>query len=181
MQSLEDWLVQTGRGDSAAFKQLYDASAARLYALCRRLMRDDSLAEDVLQEGFVKIWHNAAQFTHSKASALTWMSTIVRNQALDKLRQLKTHPDHDSAIDEEALLALASDYPEPERLHELSEEAQHLWHCLQGLKPEQRQSILAAFYQGHTHEQLANLLGKPLGTIKAWIRRGLEQLRGCLS
>lgn len=181
MQSLEDCLMQTGLGDRTAFKQLYAASAPRLYALCRRLIRDEPLAEDALQEAFVKIWHNAAQFKHSKASAFTWMSTIVRNQALDKLRQLKTHPDHESALEDEDMQSLISHYPEPQHLHELSAEAQQLWECLQGLKPEPREAILAAFYQGDTHEQLAVKLGKPLGTIKAWIRRGLEQLRGCLS
>lgn len=181
MQTLEDWLKLTAQGDAAAFKQLYQASSPRLYALCRRLMLNDHLAEDVLQEGFVKIWHHAAQFQPSKANAMTWMSTIMRNQALDKLRQVQTHPDHNSALDEEEMLGLVSTELRPEQWHELSADTEQLWHCLEQLKPEQRESILAAFYHGHTHEQLAELLHKPLGTVKAWIRRGLEQLRGCLS
>ena len=77
-------------------------------------------------------------------------------------------------------LAFTSLEPQPDALHQLGEDAQRLWQCLEHLKPEQRQCILQAFYQGQTHEELAHSLAKPLGTVKAWIRRGLEQLRGCL-
>lgn len=179
-QPLNELLILSGRGDAKAFQQLYEAAAPRLFPLCKRLLRDEALAEDVLQEGFVKVWHHAAQFTASKASALTWMTTIVRNQALDKLRQVKARPDVVEEIDYETL-DYASLEPGPEALHQLGDDAQRLWQCLAHLKPEQRDCILQAFYHGQTHEELAHALAKPLGTVKAWIRRGLEQLRGCLA
>jgi RNA polymerase sigma-70 factor (ECF subfamily) len=177
-QPLNDLLIRTGRGDAQAFQQLYTAAAPRLFALCKRLLRDEALAEDVLQEGFVKVWHHAAQFSASKASAMTWITTIVRNQALDKLRQVKARPDVEDVND--ATLDYASLDPTPEALHQLGEDTQRLWQCLALLKPEQRDCILQAFYHGKTHDELAHALAKPLGTVKAWIRRGLEQLRGCL-
>lgn len=179
MERLNELLQRSGQGDAAAFRQLYDATSPRLFALCKRLLRDAALAEDVLQEGFVKVWHHAAQFSASKASAMTWMTTIVRNQALDKLRQAHSRPTVVDDVEYESL-EFASLEPEPDALQQMGEDAQRLLHCLDQLKPEQRECILQAFYHGQTHEELAQSLAKPLGTVKAWIRRGLEQLRGCL-
>lgn len=179
MEPLNEWLIRSGRGDAAAFRQLYDATSPRLFALCKRLLRDEALAEDVLQEGFVKIWNHAGQFTASKASAMTWMTTIVRNQALDKLRQAQNRPAVADGVEYETL-EFASLEPGPDALQQMGEDAQRLLHCIDQLKPEQRECILQAFYHGQTHEELAHTLRKPLGTVKAWIRRGLEQLRGCL-
>ncbi len=179
MEHLNELLVRSGQGDKQAFHQLYDKASPRLFALCRRLLRDEQLAEDVLQEGFIKIWHHAATFTADKAAAMTWMTTIIRNLALDKLRQRSTQPvlweDSDDALGE----MIAHD-PTPDALQEWSEDARRLWHCLAHLKADQRECIMQAYYHGYTHEELANRLTKPLGTVKAWIRRGLEQLRGCL-
>lgn len=179
MEALNELLQRSGQGDATAFRQLYDSASPRLFALCKRLLRDEALAEDVLQEGFVKIWHHAAQFAASKASAMTWMTTIVRNQALDKLRQGYSRPAIAEEVEYETL-EFASLEPGPDALQQMGEDAQQLMHCLEQLKPEQRECILQAFYHGQTHEELAHSLAKPLGTVKAWIRRGLEQLRGCL-
>ena len=179
MEPLNDLLSRSGQGDAAAFRQLYNATSPRLFALCKRLLRDEALAEDVLQEGFVKVWHHAGQFVASKANAMTWMTTIVRNQALDKLRQAHSRPTVVDDVEYETL-EFASLGPGPDALQQMGEDAHRLLHCLDQLKPEQRECILQAFYHGQTHEELAQTLAKPLGTVKAWIRRGLEQLRGCL-
>ena len=177
--SLNELLIRSGREDAAAFRQLYAATSPRLFAVCKRLLRDEALAEDVLQEGFIKIWNHAATFSANKASAMTWMTTIVRNQALDKLRQANSRPESSGEVAYETL-EFASLEPGPDALHQWGEDAQRLWHCLETLKPEQRECLLQAFYHGQTHDELARNLVKPLGTEKAWIRRGLEQLKGCL-
>lgn len=179
MEPLNELLIHSGQRDAAAFQQLYQAASPRLFALCKRLLRDEALAEDVLQEGFVKIWNHAGQFAASKASAMTWMTTIVRNQALDKLRQAQSRPQVVDDLDYETL-AFVSLEPQPDALQQMGEDAQRLMFCIGRLKPEQRECILQAFYHGQTHEELAQTLAKPLGTVKAWIRRGLEQLKGCL-
>lgn len=179
MDLLNELLVRSSRGDAEAFRQLYASTSPRLFALCRRLLRDEAWAEDVLQESFIKVWHHAAQFSASKASAMTWITTIVRNQALDRLRQAKTRPEIATEV-AYATLEFASLEPEPDTCQQMGEDAERLLHCLRQLKPEQRECILQAFYHGQTHDQLAHTLAKPLGTVKAWIRRGLEQLRGCL-
>lgn len=179
MDLLNELLARSSRGDAEAFRQLYTSTSPRLFALCKRLLRDEAWAEEVLQESFIKVWHHAAQFSASKASAMTWMATIVRNQALDRLRQAKTRPNVADEVAYETL-EFASLEPEPDARQQMGEDAERLLHCLQQLKPEQRECILQAFYHGQTHDELAHTLAKPLGTVKAWIRRGLEQLRGCL-
>lgn len=180
MDPLNELLIQCGQQDATAFKQLYTSASPRLFALCKRILRDDVLAEDVLQEAFVKIWNKAPSFASAKGSAMTWMSTIVRNQALDKLRMAKSRPVLADEGEYETL-DFASEALSPDALKTLSDDTQRLLQCMDHLKAEQRECIMSAFYYGHTHDELATKLGKPLGTVKAWIRRGLEQLRMCLS
>ena len=172
--------MRSGQKDASAFGLLYKAASPRLFALCKRLMRNNELAEDVLQEGFVKIWNNASTFTAGRGSAMTWMTTIVRNQALDKLRMAKSRPVLADEGEYETLEFASQDLT-PEKLKALSDDTQQLLHCMAQLKPEQRECIMSAFYYGHTHDELAAQMAKPLGTVKAWIRRGMEQLRHCLT
>ncbi|MGV6809436.1 MAG: sigma-70 family RNA polymerase sigma factor [bacterium] len=172
-------LIRCAKHDSEAFRQLYAQTSAKMYAICLRIVKQDQLAEDVLQEAYVKIWHSADQYTQQKGKAVTWMATVVRNKALDKLRSLKIRPQEtDVSYEGEEF---ASHDLAPEQLAHLSDDVQQLHQCLQQLKPIQRQAILMAYYQGYTHEELSNTMQKPLGTIKAWVRRGLEKLRTCLN
>jgi RNA polymerase sigma-70 factor (ECF subfamily) len=181
MDQLNELLIRCGQyQDAAAFRKLYESASPRLFALCKRMLRDENLAEDVLQEGFVKIWKNAPSFASGKGGAMTWMSTIIRNQALDKLRMAKSRPVL-AGEGEYETLDFASEEPGPDSLKELSDDTQQLLHCMKQLKPEQQETIMSAFYYGHTHDELADKMGKPLGTVKAWIRRGLAQLRTCLA
>ncbi len=180
MEQLNELLIRSANRDASAFNQLYRLAAPRLYALCKRLMRDDELAEDVLQEGFVKIWNNAGVFAARRGSAMTWMTTIVRNQALDKLRMAKSRPVLADEGEYETL-DFASPDLSPDSLKALSDDTQQLLRCMNKLKAEQRECIMQAFYYGNTHDELASKMNRPLGTVKAWIRRGIEQLRGCLA
>lgn len=174
-----DLLQQTASGDQLAFKKLYEMTSPKLMGLCLRLMQTESLAEDVLQEGFIKIWDKADTYTPGKSKAMTWMSTVVRNKGLDKLRSLKTKA-AETEIQYEGLEFAATDL-EPDSLENLSQDVKGLMACLDKLKPAQRECILLSYYYGHTHQELANKMDRPLGTIKAWIRRGLEDIRPCLN
>ncbi len=172
-------LQKTATGDQLAFKKLYEMSSPKLMSLSLRLMQTEALAEDVLQEGFIKIWDKADSYSPGKGKAMTWMSTVIRNKGLDKLRSLKTKA-AETEIQYEGLEFASTDL-EPDRLENLSQDVQGLMACLDRLKPDQRECILLSYYYGHTHQELADKLGRPLGTIKAWIRRGLEDLRPCLT
>ena len=165
--------------DQMAFKQLYEATSPKLLSLCMRLLQDKQLAEDVLQEGFIKIWEKADTYASGKGKAMTWMATVVRNKALDKLRSLKTKA-AETEIQYEGLDFASADLT-PDSLENLSQDMKGLMECLNQLKPAQRECILLSYYYGHTHQELSDRLEKPLGTVKAWIRRGLEDLRPCLA
>ena len=178
MNDYDELLARCAKRDAVAFQILYEQTSPRMYALCLSMLKHEGLAEDVLQEAYVKIWDNAHRFLPSKGKARTWMTTVVRNKTLDKLRSLKARP-IETEVGYEGL-EFASQYLEPEQFSSLSEETSQLMHCLNQLKPEQKECILLSYYYGHTHEEMARQLKRPLGTVKAWIRRGLEKLRLCL-
>ncbi len=128
----------------------------------------------MLQEAFVKIWHRAADYRPDKGSPMTWMATIVRNRALDLLRR----PDVESALEDEDMWE--SDVPGPLDQAMQSADARALMRCLEQLDNQQRQVVTLAFFHGLAHADLARHLKQPLGTVKSWIRRSLQRLRGCL-
>jgi RNA polymerase sigma factor (sigma-70 family) len=172
--------------DQAAFKQLYDATSHCLLGIVMRMLRERAWAEDVLQEIYVSVWNTAPNYSAVKSQPMTWLMTIARHRALDALRSTRTERQHrvrqaPSADDDDNGVPDVPDQrsgPLDQLLH--SAEAERLRHCLQGLDPTQRQAIALAFYDGLTHTELALHMHQPLGTVKAWVRRGLERLRPCL-
>ena len=179
-------LARVALRDQAAFKQLYDATVRCLLAIAVRLLRDPAWAEEVIQEAYVAIWNSAPNYSPMKAQPMTWLMTIARNKPMDALRS--TNSERATMVnmaprenDEDDLLAqVADDSAGPlQRLVERIDAAR-LRHCLQALDAVQRQAIALAFYDGLTHAELAAHLRQPLGTVKAWVRRGLERLKPCL-
>jgi RNA polymerase sigma-70 factor (ECF subfamily) len=156
---------------------LYRRTSSKLLGVALRILRRQDWAEDVLQESFVNIWHHAQDYTQARSAPMTWMTSIVRNRSLDWLRR----PREETPDDFELMLDYTSDdRPGPlERLTD-SADAKRLARCLEQLEPSQRQTIALAFYHGLTHSELAEHLKAPLGTVKTWVRRGLEQLKSCL-
>lgn len=177
-QTPDELLQRCAKGDAHAFEQLYRITSPRLYQLCLQILKQDALAEEILQEAYIKIWNNAGRFDPQRASAWTWLTRIVRNRALDLLRSLKARPEQVEALYEGA--EFASPDATPEQDAQMSAATRAVLDCLKGLKEEQKRSILMAYYYGHTHEELAHHFDAPLGTVKAWVRRGLQRLRQCL-
>jgi RNA polymerase sigma-70 factor, ECF subfamily len=170
-------LGRTALGDRAAFAQLYAASRSKLFAVSLRIVRDRSLAEEVLQDSFVSIWKHAAGYARAKSAPMTWMAAVVRNRSLDVLRRTREEPDADGSL----AANLVDESAAPARDVEARERAHSLHDCLDELDAEQRQSIALAFFHGLSHSELAGHLGRPLGTVKTHIRRGLLKLRDCLA
>lgn len=168
-------LLEISRGDKVAFRQLYEQTSPLMFAIALRLLRNQSLAEEIIQEVYVSVWSIAAQYHTERGSVKTWLSTITRNRCIDQLR--KTSPalhmsdDFDGLVDERAdpLFGVIADS------HKMQ-----LSICIDHLKQEQRQSIFLAFFDGLTHQQIATEMAVPLGSTKTWIRRGLEALRQCM-
>lgn len=166
-------LGATAQGDKKAFAKLYQATSKQLYAVSLKMLTRKELAEEALQEAYVRIWHNASEYRVGKGTVLTWMVSIVRYRALDMLRYHKVRKE-DNLNDNDTL---DTDQPSP-----LSGAQQHLLDkCLQELDLQQRQAIHLAYFNGLSHQEVVKHLDTPLGTIKSWIRRGLMSLQRCLT
>jgi RNA polymerase sigma-70 factor (ECF subfamily) len=166
--ALADLLQAVAKGDRAAFEQLYRATSRRLFSFARMIVRRRDLAEDVLQEAFLRVWARAGTFDPARGSVMPWLTAIVRYIALNRLRAAGSDVPIDDHLD--------APLPVPVRRADPVDLAR----CLDGLTAEQRRAVLLVHYYGYTHEELAQALGAPLGTVKSWVRRGGERLRACL-
>ena len=187
-QDLSALLARVGLGDRSAFASLYKQTAAHLMGVVLRINRDRAQAEDVLQEVYVNVWRAAGSFDATLSQPMTWLTSVARNRAIDSLRRRQTEPqtvststgsDNDND-DDDMLQYQASDAPGPLELLARAGEAHALTACLGELSGEQQQSLALAFYQGLSHAEVAAHLRQPLGTVKSWLRRGLQALKACL-
>ena len=173
---LNQLLQLAGRNDQKAFAELYKRTSSKLFGVCLRMLRDRGEAEEVLQETYTAVWRRAGSFDASRASAITWLITLSRNKAIDRLRQHR----EDLLDDPSKLDETVDEQPTPAAGAETSQEYQRLQHCLDELDPQQQSSVREAFFTGATYNELATRCKVPLGTMKSWIRRSLMQLRTCL-
>jgi RNA polymerase sigma-70 factor, ECF subfamily len=175
---LMELLARTALADQAAFEQLYRMTSPHLHGVAMRILRESAAAEEVLQEAFVNVWHHAGSYVAARSQPLTWLTSIVRNRCLDRLR--KHDVDTVSIDDEDHAMTIADRSPLPLDLLLSGAEASAVRRCVEALDAGQKQAIALAFYQGLSHSELARHLKQPLGTVKSWIRRGLERLKACL-
>jgi RNA polymerase sigma factor (sigma-70 family) len=174
--TLEQLLARTAMRDRAAFAELYRRTAPRLFGLCVRMLRDRGAAEEVLQEAFIAIWRRADGYKPAVAGAGTWLTTLVRNRAIDRLRQRRP----DTSTEALELERLPDEGRGPAARAEASEDYLRLERCLDQLDPQHSRSVREAFFTGATYNELAIRCQVPLATMKSWIRRALLQLRSCL-
>ncbi len=175
---LRQLLTRTALKDQASFAELYRAASPHLYAVALRILRDTAAAEEALQESFVNVWHHAGSYVAAKSQPLTWLTSIVRNRCLDQLRRREV--DTVTLDDEDEGVTIAAEGPTPLALLLAGADARAVRGCVDALEAGQKQAIALAFFQGLSHSELAGHLRQPLGTVKSWVRRGLERLRGCL-
>lgn len=177
-EQLLQWLYASAQGNKQAFESLYEATSGKLFSVCLHLMRRKEWAEDVLQDAYVRIWHNAIDYHADKGSVMSWMISIARYRALDVLKAQRVRSEHlgvgDSNIDRED-----EDMPVGEAIG-LARDKSKLDDCMQGLTKDHRQSIQLAFFNGLSHQEITHFTGSPLGSVKSWVRRGLMLLRRCL-
>jgi RNA polymerase sigma-70 factor (ECF subfamily) len=171
------WLMAgVARGDQAAFERLYVATRAKLFGVVLRILRRSDLAEEVIQETYLKIWNNAGSFDARLATPITWMVAIARNRALDVVRR----KGEVSIEDEPAAIETAGETPNPLARQEMTEDLRRLLGCLGQVEEERRRLVLLAYYGGWSREQLAVKFDRPVNTIKTWLRRSLAEIRECL-
>ena len=169
-------LVRVAGRDKAAFAALYAATSAKLYGVILRILLRRDVADDLLQEVFIKIWERAVDYDASKGSPIAWMVAIARNRALDEVRRKRPV----SIEDAPETMEIASDDPSPLDNLNQSQDRQRLNRCLDGLEPDRRDMVLLAYREGLSREELAERYARPVPTIKTWLRRSLAQLKDCL-
>lgn len=176
LSELAERIEACANGDRAALRALMDTEGSRLLGIAIRMLRRRDLAEDAVQECFVSLWRKAHQFDAARGSARGWLTTILRNQCLTMLRKesweiaedagtLERRQDEDIVMEAYGRLDMNSD----------------LRRCLDRLEPRKRVAILQAYVLGYTHGEISGRIQAPLGSVKAWVRRGLSALRECLS
>lgn len=174
-------LARIALGDQMAFGEFYEATSPHLYGVALRILRDPSAAEEILQEAYVNVWHHAGSYEVAKSQPLTWLTTIVRNRCLDQLRRRELDTVTLTADDDAAAAHdLPSETMTPAEMLLAGAEARSVRDCVDALDAGPKQAIALAFYQGMSHSELAKHLREPLGTVKSWVRRGLEKLKSCL-
>jgi RNA polymerase sigma-70 factor (ECF subfamily) len=185
---LADLIAASARGDQRSFQRLYKATSGVLFGMALRMLKRRDWAEEVLQESFISVWRHAAGYDQSKGAPMTWLIRIVRNQALDWIHP--SRPDgferkHAQAADagDDTLAALVGDHHTDggAELAQYALQAERISACLAALDGRQRQSLVLVFFHGLSHADLARHLRQPLGTVKAWVRRGLARLGSCLA
>ena len=168
--------------DETALKALYDLSSGKLYGLALRVTANREWAEDALQEAFLQVWKNAADYRASLSPPMAWLGLIVRSRALDQLRRHKAEREHlTDELDDALADTLEGDSANPMDTSLASQQAWALHQCLTRLENKQREVVSLAYLRDLSHGELAQQLKLPLGTVKSWIRRGLDQLRTCMA
>lgn len=174
---LRQLLAQVAEADRAAFARLYDLASGRLFGVIGRVLPRAELAEDALQETFMRIWQRAKSYDEAIASPMAWMATIARNQAIDLRRR---SAEKLSAASGELDETMADASPDPEALAEQAGELRQLKDCMDQLPGERQQMVLLAYRQGFTREELAERFKRPVTTVKTLLRRSLIALKECL-
>jgi RNA polymerase sigma-70 factor, ECF subfamily len=171
-------LAEITAGHERAFARLYELVGARLLAVARAIVGRTDLAEDILQDSFVRIWRSAHQYDPAKGKAYAWLVSIVRNRALSAKTRLARYENGRDELDTEKLVF---DGPDPVAQVMRSEEARRVNACLVNLPANHRRSVALVYFEGLTHKELAQRLDVQLGTAKSWVRRGLAQMSRCLT
>ena len=174
---LADLLCRSAKGDQAAFSSLYDATAARVYGLVLRVVRDPAQAEEVTQECFLDFWRQAGRFDPARGSAVSWLLTIAHRKGVDRVRSAEAATRRDTTyhrstgdVDHDVTAEAATDALEAKRVRS----------ALTTLTPVQREALELAYFGGYTHTEVATMLDLPVGTAKTRIRDGLIRLRDAM-
>lgn len=175
-QDLVEALERTAQGDRVAFKRLYAATSSKLFGIVARILGRRELAEEVLQEVYIRVWQRAAKYNPSVGSPITWLVSIARNRALDEAKRKTMR-----SLDELPEVQQTSNEDDPLADYERKEEWLRVQACLDQLEAENSEIVRLAYYYGMTREEIAARVNRPVSTVKTWLRRSLAQLKDCLS
>ena len=163
--------------DPKALRELYDRHAGLIYAIALKMLKSRDESDELVTDIFWELWNRADRYDPVRAAPVTYMVTLARSRCIDRLRRSRRHPT--TSLDAGAQQQEA---PESSPLADtlLAENRGLVRHALSQLDTNQRQALESAYYEGLTHSEIAEKLGKPLGTVKTYIRQGLIRLREAL-
>src|SRR5262245_25395249 len=174
-------LARVALGDHAALRRVYEMTSSHLFGVAFRILGRRDLTEEVIQDAFVNVWNHAGTYRVSQSQPMTWLISIVRNKALDVARSAVVRRETEMPTDEDGEVRdLPDDRPGAPELLSQAAEALRIRECLSALEPVQRQCLALAYYDGMSHSEVAEHINAPLGSVKTWVRRGLERLRHCM-
>ncbi len=173
----EELIRLVALGDEAAFGELYDATAPRVFGLVRRVVRDPAQSQEVTQEVFVEIWTQAARFDADRGKAMSWILVIAHRRAVDRVRSAQASADRELR---QGMKEYQESYEDVADTVETTMEAERVRRALETLTRPQQEAIKLAYYGGYTHQEVARLLDIPVGTAKTRIRDGMIRLRDSL-
>ena len=174
-ETLVRLIVATAAQDEAAFAELYDQTRRKLFGVALTILRRRDLAEDVLQEAYLRVWRNATSFDATRGTAITWMATIVRNLAIDVKRSPASE-----ATDDSALEVIPFNGRSALDQVEANDDERRLRAAIRALDPVKRRLVIAAYIQGQSREELSQRFGAPVNTIKTWLRRAVLDIRAAI-
>ncbi len=170
---LSELLARCVLREEKALDELYHLMSSHLFSIALRIVTRRDWAEEVLQESIINIWRNASSYNNSKGHPVTWMVSIVRNKAIDWIRNVGNRSEYNHELDEGVVESLQN--PQSDLIDQ--EWSKIIIACLDGLESAQRDAIALVYYKGFTHQELVKSMQRPLGTVKSWVRRGLAQLK----
>lgn len=174
---LDAAMLRVGRGDQAAFAQIYDAVAPRVFGLVLRILVDRSQAEEVTQEVFLDMWRKSPGFDADRGSAIGWVLQLAHSKAVDRVRASQSQRDRDERV---GLRDLPRDFDVVAEAAETSIESERVARALGTLSEPQREALELAYYGGLTQREIAERVDAPLGTVKTRLRDGMQRLRAAL-
>ena len=176
-EQLKAAMVRLAGGDKSALQEIYQATSAKLFGICYRILGDRKEAEDALQDVYVNLWQRADRYDPDRASPISWLATFARNRAVDRLRSGKIRQ---NAVPVEEANPVPDKAPLADAQMIDAEQAARVHTCIETLDQKQRDAIKTAFFEGRTYAELAEAQDVPLGTMKSWIRRSMAKLKTCL-
>lgn len=178
-QDIEHLIARMALQDRAAFNALYNATSAKLFGVCLRVLKNRQDAEEALQEIYIKIWHKSDQFAANDFSPLSWLVVIARNHCIDVLRARKPAS---HSIDElaEQGQELRDEAHTPEQAALNSSLGRSIANCLEELDIEKAAAVRQAYVDGYSYNELAEVYKVPLNTMRTWLRRSLASLKECM-
>ena len=172
-------IARVAAGDERSLENLYDLTSRRVFALALQILRDPGAAEEATLDVFTQVWRQADRYEPGKGSPLGWLLTMARTRAIDLVRSRGRHADREAVLNE--ALAIPDQGRSPEDSSGDSEDALRVHRALAAISADQRNALVAAYFLGLSHTEVASALGQPLGTVKTRIRSGLIHLRRLLA